>query len=284
MCLPGSATQLSPQNLVDADSEAFEIDTPAGTRKLIRFQDCELAFRWCQPGTFSMGSPENEKGRYDDENQVSVNLTKGFWMMETVVTQKLWQTVTGERLNWTKIYGLGDNHPAYNVAWKMAVDFCKNFTDKLQSSGLIPSELQLTLPTEAQWEYACRAGTQTAYCFGDNSRMLGDYAWFICNSKDQTHPVGQKKPNAWGLYDMHGNVWEWTADAYEEKLRAGVDPYFEGEFGSDRVNRGGGWGLVAAGCRSAIRNWLNPSFRNGNSGFRLVISPSRHLDQEKQDA
>lgn len=247
----------------------------AGTRKVIHFKDCELAFRWCPPGTFLMGSPETEEGRIDNENQVSVTLTKGFWMMETVVTKKLWKTVKRRRLDCDEAYGLGDHYPAFDVSWKMAVDFCKNITSKLNSIGLIPSDLHITLPTEAQWEYACRAGTKTAYCFGDDPDILKDYAWFRGNANGQTQPVGQKKPNAWGLYDMHGNVWEWTADAWIDHLTGGVDPHVAGKRGSVRQLRGGGCMFMAKDCRSAVRFGFDPALRLVYDGFRLALSSSR---------
>lgn len=249
---------------------------PAGTRKLIKFEDCELAFCWCPPSKFLMGSPQSEQNRRNDENQVSVTLSKGFWIMETVVTQKLWQTLTGEQLDWEIRCGLGEDYPAYYVSWEMALDFCKKITSKLQSSGLIPRELCITLPTEAQWEYACRAGTQTAYSFGNDPSKLMDYAWFDYNSQDQLHPVRQKKPNDWGLYDMHGNVFEWTADeGYSKVLPGGIDPCLSLSEGiAALTHRGGSYRSEADRCRSAFRNEPAPNYSAYHS-FRLAQISSR---------
>jgi formylglycine-generating enzyme required for sulfatase activity len=131
------------------------------------------------------------------------------------------------------------------------------------------------LPTEAEWEYACRAGTTTKYSFGDDDTQLGDYAWFSKNSRDRTHPVGGKKPNAWGLYDMHGNVWEWCQDWYGAYPSGTVTDPTGATSGSDRVNRGGSWDLTALICRSTHRyGGLNPSIRFSSRGFRVCLSLS----------
>ncbi|MFM7740665.1 MAG: formylglycine-generating enzyme family protein, partial [Planctomycetota bacterium] len=128
------------------------------------------------------------------------------------------------------------------------------------------------LPTEAQWEYACRAGSKTAYSFGESSKSLRDYGWFGDNSNDQTHPIGKKKANAWGLYDMHGNVWEWCSDWSEEYSKSAVSDPTGPKEGSSRVTRGGGWGFEAAYCRSADRSRGIPSFRGNVIGFRVALS------------
>ena len=130
------------------------------------------------------------------------------------------------------------------------------------------------LPTEADWEYACRAGSKTAYSFGESSKSLGDYAWFDGNRNNQTHPVGEKKANAWGLYDMHGNVWEWCSDWYGEYPKGAVSDPRGPKEGSRRVVRGGGWCYEAADCRSADRRGSYPFNRSHDLGFRLALSPS----------
>jgi formylglycine-generating enzyme required for sulfatase activity len=130
------------------------------------------------------------------------------------------------------------------------------------------------LPTEAEWEYACRAGSKTAYSFGESSKSLGDYAWFDGNRNNQTHPVGEKKAKAWGVYDMHGNVWEWCSDRYSDYPKGAVsDPVGQLE-GSYRVSRGGSWNYEAAFCRSANRFRNSPSSRFNYYGFRVALSPS----------
>jgi formylglycine-generating enzyme required for sulfatase activity len=163
-------------------------------------------------------------------------------------------------------------YPVEQVSWEDAVEFCKKLSD-------LPEEKKAgrkyRLPTEAEWEYACRAGSKAAYSFGENSKTLGDYSWFGGNSGPQPHPVGEKKANAWGLYDMHGNVWEWCSDWYDEYPKGAVsDPSGPSE-GSFRVFRGGGWSAGAAYCRSAGRSGGVPSFRfSGDGGFRVALSSS----------
>ncbi|MCP4698714.1 MAG: SUMF1/EgtB/PvdO family nonheme iron enzyme [Gammaproteobacteria bacterium] len=152
--------------------------------------------------------------------------------------------------------------PAINVSWENATAYCKWLTDM--------SGEHYRLPTEAEWEYACRAGSEAAYFFGEDIRLLGDYAWYQKNSRQKIHPAGEKKPNAWGLYDMHGNVWEWV---HEQLRRYREDSLMEPGgpgAGSDRVIRGGGWDDTAHDCRSALRNWFDPDYHNNDLGFRLA--------------
>ncbi|MFM8215489.1 MAG: formylglycine-generating enzyme family protein, partial [Pirellula sp.] len=170
-----------------------------------------------------------------------------------------------------EIEGSSSNHPVEEVSWEDAVEFCKKLSDlpEEKAAGRV-----YRLPTEAQWEYACRAGSKTAYSFGESSKSLGDYAWFGDNSNNPTHPVGEKKANAWGLYDMHGNVWEWCSDCIGEYPNGAVSDPTGPRDGSFRVFRGGGWDSEAANCRSASRSRRNPSLRTGNVGFRVALSPS----------
>jgi hypothetical protein len=167
------------------------------------------------------------------------------------VTQQQYEAVMGSNPSEDK----GANNPVENVSWDDAVAYCA----KLSS---LPAEVAAghvyRLPTVAEWEYGCRAGTTTEYSFGDNEQDLGKYAWFETNSGGTTHAVGKKLPNGWGLYDMHGNVWEWCADAE----------------GSHRVLRGGSWSFSAGYCRSAYRSNRVPSFRSSYLGFRLALSSS----------
>lgn len=211
-------------------------------------------------GTFNMGSMSNEKDRSSDENQVTVKLTEDFWIGEAQVTQAQWQAVMGT--NPSKSKG-GANLPVEQVSWLDVVAFC----EKLAKS----SQLPLRLPTEAEWEYACRAGSSTRFCFGSLDTKLGDYAWYSGNSGGKTHPVKMKKPNEWGLYDMHGNVWEWCADWYAYSLCGGSDPTGAAS-GTDRVLRGGSWGNSSRFCRSACRIRFEPRFRGEYLGFRVVVA------------
>ena len=225
-------------------------------------------------GTFMMGSPDSEEGRQEIETQHEVTISKDYYLGVTEVTQGQYEKVMGTNPSYfqgNKIEGSSSNHPVEQVSWGDAVEFCKKLSDlpEEKAAGRV-----YRLPTEAEWEYACRAGSKTAYSFGESSKSMGDYAWFDGNSNEQTHPVGQKKANAWGLYDMHGNVWEWCSDCYGDYPKGAVsDPVGQRE-GLFRLNRGGSLLLDAAACRSAIRSWDYPSFRHDNFGFRVALSPS----------
>jgi formylglycine-generating enzyme required for sulfatase activity len=210
---------------------------------------------YIQPGTFMMGSPSNESERDSDERQHKVTLTKGFYMGATEVTQAQWKAVMGNNPSYFK----GDNRPVEQVSW----NDCKEFIRKLNRQE---GTDKYRLPTEAQWEYACRAGSKKRFCFGDSDSRLGDYVWYSNNSSSKTHSVAQKKPNAWGLYDMHGNIWEWCQDGFGKyPLSHVTDP----EGPSNRVLRGGSWNNNARNIRSANRNRNNPDNRNSNIGFEL---------------
>ncbi len=209
-------------------------------------------------GTFTMG---------EDEDAHEVTLTKPFYIGVYEVTNAQWKQVMGNvPSNWKD-----DDRPVEQVSWEDAVEFCKKLS-------ALPEERKAgrvyRLPTEAEWEYACRAGSTTDFSFGDKEALLGDFAWFSDNSGNSTHPVGQKQPNAWGLYDMHGNVWEWCSDWYGEYPQGSVtDPQGPSD-ASGRVNRGGSWNFTAGHCRSAFRDGNGPSSRGSSLGFRLALSPS----------
>jgi formylglycine-generating enzyme required for sulfatase activity len=214
------------------------------------------------PGEFLMGSPAFEDGRGDDETQHKVTLTKPFFMGITEVTQAQFFRVL--RKNPSKFKAA--KHPVEMVTWDEAVEFCARLSD-------LPAEKRTgrvyRLPTEAEWEYACRAGTTTAYSFGNDKGQLSNYGWWKVNSGGASHPVGLKKPNPWGLYDMHGNVHEWVHDW--------LGGYSGGELtdpkgpvsGSYRVGRGGGWYDWG---RSAFRGRNPPASRSNGLGFRVLRS------------
>lgn len=240
------------------------------------FAECEVrgvrfVWRWIPPGRFIMGSPDSEMGRWDHEGpQHEVVLTKGFWLGETPVTQGQWEAVAGQNPSHFK----GPDRPVEQVSW---LD-CREFIQ--QVNGLLPG-LHAVLPSEAQWEYACRAGTRSA--FNDGARCtqpegadsaLEVLGWFKENSEGGTHPVRQKMGNAWGLYDMHGNVWEWCRDAWKGKGYASrgemaVDPEETGDDSVGRVVRGGCSFDDAGNCRAAIRIGFVPSDRGRDIGLRL---------------
>ncbi|OQX09233.1 MAG: hypothetical protein BWK73_23315 [Thiothrix lacustris] len=232
-------------------------------------------FRWIEPGTFLMGSPESEAERDDDEVQHQVTLTQGFWLADSTVTQSLWQAVMGKN---PSSFTDNANNPVEQVSWNDSQEFIKKL------NGLLPG-LQAKLPTEAQWEYACRAGTTTPFSFGNNItpeqvNYNGNYSY--SNGKkglyrEKTVPVKSLPANPWGLFEMHGNVWEWCQDVWQEKLPASpvIDP--EGvaggdqEAGVERVVRGGSWYDYGRGVRSAIRYRGDPAGRGIDLGFRLAL-------------
>ncbi|MCP4887714.1 MAG: formylglycine-generating enzyme family protein [Planctomycetaceae bacterium] len=223
-------------------------------------------------GEFLMGSPESELGHRGDELQHRVRITQPFYMQTTTVTQPQWMAVMGTG-PWVGDDDVkhGSDFPATYVSHEDAVEFCHKLSE-LESGTY-------RLPTEAEWEYACRARSQTAYCFGDSADLLDQYAWFDENADSvgewYAHRVGQKLPNSLGLYDMHGNVCEWCSDWYEEQYPSGEvsDPTGPSS-GSARVWRGGGWRTHAKLCRSADRNGDLPSDRGDDGGFRVCLSPS----------
>ena len=226
-------------------------------------------------GTFQMGSPIEEDGAGDDKAQHQVTISKDYYLGVYEVTQALYEKVMGSNPSYfqKRVIHKGDSsmYPVEYVSWEHAVEFCKKLSD-------LPEEKKAgrvyRLPTDAEWEYACRAGSKSAYSFGESSKSLGDYAWFDGNSNNQTHPVGEKKANAWGLYDMHGNVWEWCSDWYGDYPKGAVSDSTGPKEGSYRVYRGGSWRNDAANCQSAYRISSAPTFRHRSVGFRLALSSS----------
>jgi len=226
-------------------------------------------------GKFTMGSPTGEKNRLANEKQVAVTITKPFLMGQTEVTQGQWKAVMGTEPWKGKDNTMeGTNHPASFMSWDDATAFCEKLTAMEKESGKIEAGERYLLPTEAQWEYACRAGTTTAF-WGDEAQ-LSTYAWWggligsgNAQNEQYAHEVATKKPNAWGLYDMRGNCWEWCNDYYSNKLSGGNDPKGP-TAGSARVIRGGSWSLSAFLCRSAYRQNYAPTPRSDDDGFRVV--------------
>ena len=232
---------------------------PAGT--LREFGNVECV--WCPPGHFLMGSPESEEGRGKDEVQHHVKLTKGFWMYCCPVIQADYQALVGGNPSRFE----GADRPVDMVSWEEAVEYCRKLTAKQRQEGLLPEGWDWRLPTEAEWEYAARAGT-TGARYGE----LDLIGWHDANSGGQTHAVKQKQPNAWGLYDMIGNVWEWCSD-WDGKypMRPVTDPKGPSS-GSHRVYRGASWDFHASHARSAMRAWGHPDSWFLSIGFRAVLS------------
>jgi formylglycine-generating enzyme required for sulfatase activity len=195
-------------------------------------------------------------------------------MSKYETTQEEYQTVMGNNPS----YFTGDlKCPVEQVTWYDATNYCGKLTAKERAVGRLPAGYEYRLPTEAEWEYACRAGTTTRFSYGDDPSytQLGEYAWYALNSGNTTHPVGVKKPNAWGLYDMHGNVWEWCGDWYDPYPGGSVTDPRGPHTGSFRVDRGGGWYDGARRCRSAYRRCEWADYRYGGMGFRLVLAPGQ---------
>ena len=237
------------------------------------------------PGTFRMGSPTNEVDRDDDEGpQTAVTISRGYWMGKYLVTQADYLALTGNNPSWCTTNDWNGNpippdlnRPVETVSWFDASDYCAALTQRERVAGRIGTNSVYRLPTEAEWEYACRGWTSTRFSYGDDPGYtnLTNYAWYYDNCGGTTHPVGQKLPNPWGLYDMHGNVSEWCQDWYDVYPGGtALDPQGPAT-GSYRVIRGGYWYGDARYCRSAVRDSLNPDGRYGDFGFRVVLAPGQ---------
>ncbi len=221
-----------------------------------------MEFVLIQPGEFDMGSHANETGRYDDEGPVHhVTMSEAFYLGKYEVTQNQWHEVMGYNPSHFK----GDDRPVENISWDNVQKFIKRLNEKENTH-------KYRLPSEAEWEYAARAGTTTRYSFGDDDSKLGEYAWYGENSGDKTHPVGKKGANPWGLYDVHGNVREWVQDTWHDTYNgAPIDrTAWRDEVSSLVVLRGGSWFSIASSCRSAGRYYFVSVFRDPNLGFRLL--------------
>ena len=225
-------------------------------------------------GEFQMGSPNSVYGCHSEKPQHEVRLTNPFYLSETVVTQSQWKAVMGTTPWKDQSYvNEGSDYPATYVNWENAQEFYQKLSEK--------DGREYRLPTEAEWEYACRGGTTTTFSFGDSVDALWDYAWWGIRNRDRNmeseqypHEVGKKRANPFGLFDMHGNVWEWCSDwfwADYYKPNLSVDPKGPEE-GSVRALRGGSWHDLPGYCRSAARRAEEPSFRCDDLGFRVALS------------
>jgi len=299
----------------DARTAAGFQGAAAGARKLVG----AIPFRWCpptEPTGFLMGSPAGEVGRVDNELQHRVVLTRGFWLAETLLTQGQWQDLTGTGLREQAVKVLADDavydlagdgklqtmrdflgmqrddvekimgpleaeRPIFLVNWDECTDFCQRMTERERRRGDLPDGWKIRLPTEAQWEWACRAGTTTATYAGDleltgpkTAPVLDAIAWYSA-SKDEGKPgpvtVGLKKENPWGLRDTLGNVWEWCADWHGPYPSSPVEDPEGPMTGERRVLRGGSRYSKPPMCRAAFRSWGSPALRNGPQGLRLAI-------------
>lgn len=234
----------------------------------------DLQARLLTAGKFLMGSPRDEAERVDiegrpralvgeAESRVEVTISRPFYLGTyevTVAQYRAFAVANGKPLRVPE--QTPADHPMVQVTWQDTQDFCAWVSSRCGRT--------VTLPSEAEWEYACRGGSTTRFYFGDDASQLGDYAWFKGNSGGSLHPVGQKRPNAWGLYDLHGNAWEWCQDLYAEGgLLGGVDPQGAAT-GTLRVRRGGGWNDPPFACRSAFRGRAVPE-ASAWRGFRVLV-------------
>lgn len=231
-----------------------------------------------------MGSPPDEPERRSDEDQVTVTLTKGYWMGKYEVTQDEWRRVSGE-VPGKLIAGSGGNFPVYWINYEQATAFCRSLTTLATASGELPAGWEFRLPSEAQWEYACRAGTTTAYSCGDVLTVRDANIGKPYDGTPDGTPgtaasaAGSYPPNAWGLHDMHGNEFEWCTDWYHPRLPGGTDPDLSTIKGTpnrdgtySRVRRGGAWTDEPKFCRSALRLRYEPHRNADHIGFRVVLA------------
>ncbi len=266
-----------------AQSPAFR-GREAGERRVVD----EMPFCWCPPGRFVMGSPRDEPERRSGEDQVPVTLTRGFWMAAYETTQGQWLRAMGSLPGpLTLELPRGDAYPVGNVNFGEAEAFCAEMTARGRRAGALPAGSEFRLPTEAQWEYACRAGTTTATSFGNSlSSTQANFRGKPYNggaagpSLKQAAPVGSYPPNAWGLFDMHGNIYEWCRDWYHLRLPGGIDPDLylardtatRSEHGDiSRSRRGGCWADEGWPLRTAFRLRFEPDRKYDHIGFRTVI-------------
>jgi formylglycine-generating enzyme required for sulfatase activity len=230
--------------------------------------DLGLEMIWVKHGAFMMGSPKGEAKRNEDEIQHQVTLTKGFYLGKYEVTQAQWVRVMGNNPSNFK----GADRPVEEVSWNDAVVFCKKLTEMEKKAGRVPQGMSYQLLTEAQWEYACRAGTSTMYSWGDSiSSSNANYG----ENVDETTPVGKYPANPWGFHDMHGNVWEWCADWSGDYPSGSVTNPIGPASGEFRVVRGGSWNDDGASLRSAERYDFPPSHRFYDLGFRVGFQSSK---------
>lgn len=267
----GNASNAPPPVVAPFDTEQAKAHQQAWAEYLgvpvVTTNSIDMKLVVIPPGRFKMGH---------GEKPVDVTLTTPFRFGIHEVTQGQFKAVMGtEPWNGNNSVKADNGSPATYVDWDDATNFCRKLTEQEQSAGRLSNDSRYRLPTEAEWEFACRAGTTTRYSFGSTPESIDSYAWYASNTKDveeaYPHAVGLKLPNGWGLYDMHGNVWEWCSDWHNDDLSGGTDPMGPTE-GSARVNRGGAWGSNVPGCMSANRGPHLPSGRGNYLGFRVVLS------------
>jgi formylglycine-generating enzyme required for sulfatase activity len=292
--VPGWIVLLGVAWWLAASAEPVALEVAPASRRLTRKQKAwarkrpELAHRLelvpLRGGVFRMGSPETEEGRYPSEGPVHSVRVSPFSCQRFLVTRHIYAAVMGRDPGQPK--GPADARPVNNVSWFDAVRFCNRLSELedlapcyvLGKNEAVIWRREATgyrLPTEAEWEYACRAGTSTRWSFGEDESELGRYAWYGANSESDSHPVGEKEPNPWGLYDIHGNVYEWCWDWFGPYPQETTEDPLGPAEGEGRVLRGGSFDFSPGNLRSAIRGWGQPEDRGGVIGFRCVQSAPR---------
>ncbi|MCX7393972.1 MAG: formylglycine-generating enzyme family protein [Planctomycetales bacterium] len=252
-------------------------ESSASQQPVVVRNSIEMELIYCPPGRFVMGSPESDpEARPEEKPQVEVEISRGFHLGKYEVTYAQWRAIM-QTEPWKAQEGVreSDRAAVAYVSWYDCQEFCSRLSKR--------EGKKYRLPTAAEWEYACRAGTMTRFSFGDDATKLSDYGWWgksdpNGNAKDEpfTHEVGIKLPNLWGFYDMHGNVWEWCEDADVPRMLGGRDPLSLGESTSNRYIRGGAWWHVATDCRSAYRPSDTPDSKHIDLGFRVTLVPNPH--------
>lgn len=292
---PGQVTR-APDEKLEAPNDTFSTERPngqsgfSGNRAGDVRDDNELKLKlvWCPPGTFTMGSQPGEDEYRTNEGQVETTLSRGFWIGKYEVTQGEWEQLmksnpsefssTGQAKY--KIFGkVTLRFPVESLLVEEAVDFCQRLTEQERAAGRLPTNWEYALPTEAQWEYACRAGTTTATAFGDQLGSVdANFKGFVPYNGAKRGPflfrttnVGTYRGNAWGIHDMHGNVWEFCAGWYTDEARGGSDPE-PATSGTYRIGKGGSWFHDGRYSRSAFRYWIEPEMRQGTVGFRVALT------------
>lgn len=240
----------------------------------IGFSQEIITFEWINPGRAMLGSSPLDVGHRSDESLFDCTFTQGFWMGNTLITQRQWHAVMNELQN--NVSSLDNNLPIQNITWVGATSFCR----KLQTlcADILPSDYIITLPTEAVWEYCCKAGTVSAHYSGNDENEFSQIAWYEKNSDSKPHPVGRKKPNAWNLFDMHGNLFEWCFDNYASYPTSPVQNWVQPR-NSDvnginfRVLRSSSYKTPFSSCRAANRIYMASIDDSPFFGFRVAILP-----------
>jgi sulfatase modifying factor 1 len=228
--------------------------------------ELDMAFAYVAPGSFQMGSNE---GEIDEKPVHTVTLSQGYWMAKHEVTHRQYEAIMGDHSNIFK----GNNNPVEKVSWNDAVVFCRTLTKQERQAGRLPEGYEYRLPTEAEWEYAARGGSDGSSANYAGSSSIDDVAWYKDNSGKKTHPVGQKQANELGLYDMTGNVWEWCLDWYGEYPSEAQTNPTGPSTGSYRVLHGGAWYCDTSLCRVTLRYRFTPASAYGFLGFRVALAP-----------